>query len=206
MQTIKLGSKGEDVKVAQRLLHLLDDGVFGPLSVEVLKDWQKKNGLTPDGVLGPKSWEALLGIKIAKRPVKDIILHCSATPEGVDYSVATIRRWHKAQGWSDIGYHYVIYRDGTVNVGRDVNVVGSHCTGHNTGSIGICYIGGCDATGKKAKDTRTLQQKVALKKLVRKLMDAYGLTLNNVHCHNSYTSAKACPSFSRSTFINEMGE
>lgn len=204
METVKKGSKGEAVKVLQRLLYLIDDGVMGPLTEEVFKHWQAANGLTPDGVCGQKSWEKLLGLKITKRPVKDIILHCSATPEGRDYSVATIRKWHQAQGWADIGYHYVVYRDGTVNVGRNIDQVGSHCTGHNTGSIGICYIGGCDATGKKAKDTRTPKQKAALKTLVRKLMNIYSLTLDNVHCHNSYTSAKACPSFSRSTFIKEM--
>lgn len=205
METLKLGSKGEDVKILQGCLHLLDDGVMGPLTVEVLKQWQSDNGLVPDGVCGKKTWEKLLGLKVAKRPINKIILHCTATQEGVDYSVASIRRDHIRQGWKDIGYHYVIYRDGTVNTGRDVNIVGSHCSGHNTGSIGISYVGGVDKKGKP-KDTRTPQQKAALKKLVRSLMNLYGLTLSNVYCHNSFTNAKACPSFSRSAFMKEMQE
>lgn len=211
METIKKGSRGESVKTLQRKLNLFPDGIFGSLTEEALKNWQKQHSLKPDGICGPVTWatfqsEERLGIQIATRKINDIILHCSATPEGRDVSVDTIRQWHKNQGWSDIGYHYVVYRDGTVHSGRNINVVGSHCTNHNTGSIGVCYIGGCDKTGKLAKDTRTPEQRTALIQLVRKLLQAYGLSLANVHCHNSYTSKKACPSFKLSDFKKEFNE
>jgi N-acetylmuramoyl-L-alanine amidase len=83
------------------------------------------------------------------RDIKEIIVHCSATPEGKDYTVATIREWHLARKFNDIGYHYVIYRDGSINKGRSEDIAGAHCTGHNSNSIGICYIGGMTADNKK---------------------------------------------------------
>ena len=92
------------------------------------------------------------------RPIDSIIIHCSATPEGKHFTAADIRRWHKAQGWSDIGYHYVILLDGTVQEGRPISQPGAHCKGMNARSIGICYIGGLAADGKTPKDTRTTAQ------------------------------------------------
>ena len=83
------------------------------------------------------------------RKITEIILHCAATPEGKDFTVADIDRWHRARKFNGIGYHYVIYRDGTVHAGRPVERSGAHCTGHNAQSVGVCYIGGCatDAQG-----------------------------------------------------------
>lgn len=126
------------------------------------------------------------------RQIKEIILHCSATAEGRDYTVADIDRWHKARGWRGIGYHYVIYRDGSVHPGRPVEQVGAHCTGHNANSIGICYIGGLAADNKTPKDTRTPAQIQALRDLVGELKKKYPGA--RVHGHNEF-SAKACPCF-----------
>lgn len=128
------------------------------------------------------------------RPINKIILHCAATPEGKDFTVQRIDQWHRQRGFNGIGYHFVIYRDGSVHTGRDINAVGAHCTGQNTGSIGICYIGGCAADGKTPKDTRTDAQKKALRELVEKLCRQYGISKNNVYGHNEF-AAKACPSF-----------
>lgn len=130
------------------------------------------------------------------RPVNKIIIHCSATPEGRDYTVAQIRDWHvSGNGWKDIGYHFVIYRDGTVHTGRDINQIGAHCTGQNTGSIGICYIGGISNDGKKTpKDTRTPEQKKALRDLVEKLCRQYNISKQHVYGHNEF-AAKKCPCF-----------
>ena len=126
------------------------------------------------------------------RKINEIIVHCSATAEGRDYTVADIDGWHKARGWRCIGYHYVIYRDGSVHTGRPVAQIGAHCTGHNANSIGVCYIGGCAADGKTPKDTRTPQQREALRRLVADLQKQYpGAT---VHGHREF-AAKACPSF-----------
>ena len=135
-----------------------------------------------------------------KRTISKIILHCSATAEGKDYTVDTIRRWHKARGFNDIGYHFVIYRDGSINIGRDINIVGAHTTGYNTGSIGVCYIGGCATDGRTPKDTRTPQQKEALFALVHDLQCIYPTA--EIHCHYEYAN-KACPSFRLERFKQE---
>lgn len=125
------------------------------------------------------------------RKINEIIVHCSATAEGRDYTVADIDSWHKARGWRCIGYHYVIYRDGSVHTGRSIWQVGAHCTGHNANSIGVCYIGGLDLNGKP-KDTRTPQQRESMRRLVSDLKKRYpGATLHG-HCE---FSDKACPCF-----------
>lgn len=90
------------------------------------------------------------------RYINEIIIHCSATKEALDFNVNDLRRWHKAQGWKDVGYHFVITLDGTIEQGRALEEIGSHTKGHNAHSIGICYIGGISKEGKP-KDTRTIQ-------------------------------------------------
>lgn len=130
------------------------------------------------------------------RKITKIIIHCSATPEGSDYTVADIDRWHKQHGWKGIGYHYVVYRDGSVHTGRDVAAIGAHCTGRNANSIGICYIGGCAADGKTPKDTRTPAQIKALRDLVGELKKKYPGA--RVHGHNEFAN-KACPCFDVNT-------
>jgi len=126
------------------------------------------------------------------RKITEIIIHCSATPEGKDYTVADIDRWHKARGFKKVGYHYVIYRDGSVHIGRPVREVGAHCLGHNQLSIGVCYIGGCDKEGKHAKDTRTPQQRDSLRALLEQLREDYPQA--TIHGHYEFAN-KACPSF-----------
>lgn len=127
-----------------------------------------------------------------KRKIDKIIIHCSATREGQDISVDTIRDWHLKRGWSDIGYHYVIDLNGVLHAGRPLEITGAHCKGHNTGSIGICYIGGVEADGKTPKDTRTKEQKAALDNLLFTLTDIFANV--TIHGHNEFAS-KACPSF-----------
>lgn len=128
------------------------------------------------------------------RRIDKIILHCTATPEGKDYTVEQIRDWHvKGNGWSDIGYHFVIDRYGVVHKGRPIEKVGAHTKGQNANSIGISYIGGVAADGKSPKDTRTQAQRVAIVNLVKELKAAYGQHIT-VHGHNEF-AAKACPSF-----------
>jgi N-acetylmuramoyl-L-alanine amidase len=126
------------------------------------------------------------------RQINKIIIHCSATPEGKDYTVADITKWHKQRGFTEIGYHYIIYRDGTVNLGRDIAKIGAHCEGQNTNSIGICYIGGLATDGKTPKDTRTDTQKKAMITLVDALLAVHPTA--TVHGHNEFSN-KACPGF-----------
>ena len=99
------------------------------------------------------------------REITEIIIHCSATKEGMDFRAKDIDAWHKAKGWAGIGYHFVIDLDGTIEQGRPINQVGAHCYGHNKNSIGVCYIGGLDSRGKP-KDTRTEAQKVTMTMLL----------------------------------------
>lgn len=106
------------------------------------------------------------------KTIEAIIIHCSATKEGMNYKAADINRWHQEQGWKMIGYNFVIDLDGTVETGRPLYMTGAHCKGWNDKSIGIVYIGGLDKNGKP-KDTRTLAQKKAMNELVYKLLDQY---------------------------------
>ena len=196
---LKKGSRGDDVKKLQAALCLAQDGIFGSITEEAVKDFQKANGLTADGVVGEKTWAVInkqngdsnTGLKKSKRTIKEIIVHCTATPEGRNETVESIRKMHKAQGWADIGYHYIVYLDGSVHAGRDVNIIGSHCVGHNSYSIGVCYVGGCDSK-MKDKDTRTDAQKKALMELLKKLKAIYPKA--KIYGHRDFSS-KACPSF-----------
>ena len=126
------------------------------------------------------------------RKINEIIVHCSATAEFRDFGAADIDRWHKAQGWDCIGYHYVVKLDGTVQEGRPVERMGAHCKGHNANSIGVCYIGGLTADGKTPKDTRTAAQKAALLSLIRRLKSNYPGA--KVYGHRDFAK-KACPCF-----------
>lgn len=193
---LKIGSKGKAVVELQKLLKIFPDGIYGINTKEVVESFQRENNLTVDGKVGPATMAKLLSqmsnFKKSKRNITEIIVHCSATPEGQNYTVDDIRRWHKQQGWSDIGYHYVIYRDGSVHDGRDVNLAGAHCTNHNRYSIGVCYIGGVAKDGKTAKDTRTEEQKEALIRFLKELKVLYPKA--TIHGHRDFSS-KACPSF-----------
>ena len=126
------------------------------------------------------------------RLVKEIIIHCSATREGQQVSVDTIRDWHLAKGWNDIGYHFYIDLDGTINKGRDIDKMGAHCKGHNRNSIGICYCGGVETDGKTPKDTRTQEQKDSLLNVLKTLKAMYPEAV--IYSHNEFAN-KACPSF-----------
>jgi N-acetylmuramoyl-L-alanine amidase len=130
------------------------------------------------------------------RYIDKIIIHCTATPEGRDVSIDTIREWHLDRGWSDIGYHYVIDIKGVSKEGRDLEVQGAHTKGYNKNSIGIAYVGGVEKHRKDGKwitkDTRTENQKDRLEALILDLMDRFPNA--TLHGHNEF-STKDCPSF-----------
>ena len=126
------------------------------------------------------------------RDIKKIIVHCSATPEGRDVSTTEIKRWHtEERGWSDIGYHWVIELDGSRHLGRPEEITGAHCKGHNSDSIGICYVGGTDVD-RDPKDTRTEEQKAEMINLLSELLDKYPDSV--IYGHRDFAD-KACPSF-----------
>ena len=203
---LKQGSRGELVKKIQKALKLYPDGIYGPLTAERVREFQSAHGLKADGVVGPATMACLLPpvvatvlkLKRSRRTITEIIVHCTATPEGKDYTVDDIRRWHTmpvskgGRGWSDVGYHYIIDRYGHVHEGRDVDVSGAHCTGHNSHSIGVAYVGGCARNGRDPKDTRTDAQKDALLGLLYDLRKLYPMA--KIHGHRDF-AAKACPSF-----------
>ena len=88
---LKLGSRGNEVKALQEKLNLKADGIFGPITEEAVKDFQRSNGLEVDGIVGANTLSKL-NLSVNKRNIKELIVHCSATPEGKDYSVDTIRQ------------------------------------------------------------------------------------------------------------------
>ena len=195
MRTLQRGSRGNDVRTLQRILHLFEDGIFGKLTEEKVKEFQEENGLVPDGVVGPKTWEVLqpIGAELrrSRRQINEIIVHCTATKEGVPVTIADITKWHKQRGFNTIGYHYVVMLDGKIKGGRDVNQSGAHCTGHNSYSIGVCYVGGLDKDGN-VKDTRTEAQKKSLVNLLKRLKEMYPKATIHGHCE---FAKKACPCF-----------
>ncbi len=127
------------------------------------------------------------------RKINKIILHCTATPQGREVSVSTIRKWHLQRGFNDIGYHFLIHIDGKIERGRSIKEPGAHTRLQNKNSIGICYVGGMSKDMKKAKDTRTQAQKDSLIKLMHELIYKYNKDMT-IHGHNEYAN-KACPSF-----------
>ena len=135
------------------------------------------------------------------RKIRYIIIHCSAVKPTQTSSARQIDAWHRAQGWRMIGYHYVIRRDGTIERGRPDAMVGAHCSGHNSDSIGICYEGGLDANGKPA-DTRTDAQKRTLRKLLEDLHRSYPRAL--ILGHHDLNPQKACPCFNAASEYAEL--
>lgn len=134
------------------------------------------------------------------RLINEIIIHCAATAptwmndQPTSAKVAEIRRWHKARGWRDIGYHFVIDRDGTVAEGRGVSVTGAHVKGRNRNTIGICLLGGKGSNERdKFEEHFEPAQADALRDLIARLKRDIP-TIKTVSGHNQY-AAKACPGF-----------
>lgn len=125
------------------------------------------------------------------RTINSIIIHCTATKPLAHINVNDVRRWHRERGFSDIGYHYLILVDGTVEAGRPLSAVGAHCKGHNAHSIGICYVGGLNDKGKPA-DTRTPAQREAMRSLLISLKHRFPDA--TIHGHRDFAT-KACPCF-----------
>ena len=196
---LKKGSRGEDVKAVQRALHCYPDGIFGELTEEAVKSFQKGKGLAADGIVGERTWDSLFpaggsDLKKSKRKITLIVVHCTGTEEGQDVTVQAIRNYHvNHNGWRDIGYHYVIYRDGSLHEGRDVNISGGHARGYNSNSIGIVYVGGCPKGHlDQSKDTRTPAQKATLLRLLKDMRRMYPAAKIVGHRDLNKTS---CPGF-----------
>lgn len=140
------------------------------------------------------------------RDIRQLIIHCSATPASLDIGAAQIRAMHRDKGWSDIGYHYVIRRDGRVEPGRDLDhdgdideETGAHAFGWNAHSIGICLIGGANPAGQgEANFTR--EQMIALAAFLVAKREQYPGA--RVMGHRDTGSSKDCPSFDVATWLD----
>lgn len=231
VMTYREGSRGPVVAMIQKAVGCYPDSIWGKLTTEAVKAFQKAHSLTPDGIAGPRTLAAMgieavtpktgassaalsqvtacyggkvLTLRKSKRRIDEIIVHCTASREGQEQTVEQIRRDHTTpvskggRGWSDIGYHYVVYLDGTVHEGRNVDVSGAHAEGHNSHSIGVVYVGGVENKpgvaykNLKAKDTRTEAQKASLMALLMDLRKLYPKA--RIIGHRD-VSSKACPSF-----------
>lgn len=134
------------------------------------------------------------------RKINMIIVHCSATKPSQDIGTAEIRKFHvEKNGWEDIGYHFVIRRNGQIENGRTVEKIGAHCKGHNADSIGICLVGGIDKNGKP-ENNFTQNQFNSLRSLTAKLQAQFP-DIQSIHGHNEFAS-KACPCFDVKKFFS----
>lgn len=128
------------------------------------------------------------------RPIEKIIIHCADTYDTMDIGVKWIREIHiKEKGYSDIGYHFVIRRNGVVEDGRPIDKAGAHCRGHNYDSIGICLAGGLECSF-------TEEQYKSLEILVKELVDLYDIPKQNIFGHRDFDKVKTCPNFEVSSW------
>ena len=136
------------------------------------------------------------------RKINEIFIHCSATPPNRDIQAEDIRTWHvRDNGWSDIGYHWVITRKGELQKGRPVRRPGAHARGHNSYSLGICMVGGIN-TKQEAESNYTEAQWDMLRQVIVRLMESYPDA--KVRGHNE-VAAKACPSFDVHEWLQQEG-
>lgn len=134
------------------------------------------------------------------RFIDKVIVHCADTKPRMDIGVDEIRQWHLARGWDDVGYHYVIRRGGVIEIGRDMELVGAHTLGHNTGSIGVCLVGGMDESGES--DTNfTAEQYLSLLNLLKNMRAEFPNA--TYHGHREF-SDKDCPCFDVKAFVENF--
>lgn len=133
------------------------------------------------------------------RKIDTIIIHCADTPPTMDIGRAEINQWHLQRGFACIGYHAVIRRNGTIEVGRQLDAAGAHCRGHNSTSIGVCLVGGA-----KGKADYTDAQWCALKGFVSQLTRQFPGAIVKGHC--DFDKGKTCPNFDASAWWSSVQE
>ena len=127
------------------------------------------------------------------RNIKYIAIHCAATKPSMTVPIERVKKWHLKRGFSDVGYHFYIRRDGSVENGRDVGVSGAHVKGFNSVSIGICYEGGINEQGEP-EDNRTDRQKASMLNLLQNLKKDYPDA--EIKGHYQFPNVgKSCPCF-----------
>ena len=138
--------------------------------------------------------------KTSTRRINLLVIHSTATPEGRHHTIEDITEWHKKRGFRSIGYHYVIYIDGSIHEGRNINTAGAHLKGHNANSIGVAYVGGTD-NRLRPKDTRNDAQMKALETIVKEIITIYP---NIEIAGHSQFSQTACPSFDVPSWLRSI--
>lgn len=146
-------------------------------------------------MFGPFNFDKLFGKR--RRDIHLIVLHCSDSPDHMDIGAEEIRSWHLERGWSDIGYHFVVRRNGVVEAGRPVDKMGAHVAGHNKGSLGICWVG---------RYATTEEQDDALLMLVASHLIEHGLDVDAVRGHREVAplSGKTCPNIDMVQFREDL--
>lgn len=134
----------------------------------------------------------------SKRKIHLIVIHCSATKADQYVKASTIKKWHTdpkpdGRGWSDIGYHYFIRRNGVVELGRDVSKRSAHAKGYIADSIGICLAGGLSKDGK-SENNFTAKQMESARHLILKIKGEH--PIDTVCGHRDLSGASTeCPGF-----------
>lgn len=143
------------------------------------------------------------------RQINEIIIHCTATRpnwwqgKSAEEKVEEVRRWHLDRNWSDVGYHYLIDRNGRIVEGRPLERVGAHVKGHNAGTIGISLFGGHGSSANdNFEDHFTEHQDQSLRRLIDDLRQRFP-QITKITGHNDYAS-KACPGFVVSNWLNTL--
>ena len=131
-----------------------------------------------------------------------LVIHCSATPATMDIGVETIKKWHVDEnGWDDVGYHYVIRRNGTLEPARPEEYQGAHAVQVNDRSLGICLIGGSNSNGDWENNFIN-DQFVTLKALLLNLTKKY--KIKKIIGHYQVEPKKECPSFKVPDWLEEQ--
>ena len=141
----------------------------------------------------------------ARTSTSFIVVHCSATRPNMDVGAKEIRQWHLNNGWADVGYHWIIRRNGKVEKGRAENLVGAHEPTRNKNSVGICMVGGVNQKDYRiAENNFTPEQWAALEKLIKEVQVRYPKTkvMGHRDCPNV---RKACPSFDAIKWAKSKG-
>jgi N-acetyl-anhydromuramyl-L-alanine amidase AmpD len=121
----------------------------------------------------------------------------------MDIGAKEISEWHKARGFNEIGYHFVIRRDGSRETGRNINAIGAHVVGYNHKSVGVCLVGGMDRKGKP-ENNFTKEQWATLLITLRELHEEFPRAV--IVGHRDLDAGKACPSFSVSEYVDDKPE
>lgn len=176
------------------------DGKFGGKTQAATMAFQEANSLVADGIVGKLTVKKAEEHGFEKqseytREVNEVIVHITASNDHA--TIEEIRQGHIQRGFSDIGYHYIVDRDGVIHEGRDVDVIGAHTAGYNVGTVGVSYISRGSDTEPAAPYGKfmTPEQREGLEEIVKRLLKRYGLKVSDVSGHNDYNAGKACPCF-----------